>query len=765
MRRVLVLVVVLIGILVPVRTASAQELQQAVLELFVNEAPRGEVFVWLRDGDVLVPLESLRDAGLTRLDVPVEPLEGKPHVSLRGAKPLRFVFDEAALALRVTAPPQVLPRSVIDLSAEPPSDMRYDHATSAFLNYAPRLIDGERFQTFAEAGVSFGTLVADTSATYDSERGATRLLTRAVYDDPIHLRSATLGDAFVAAGPLGGAVMLGGLSVSRNFSLDPYLVKIPRLGFTGKALSPSTVDVYVNDVLMRRVPVDAGEFQLTNIVPATGSGSTRYVLRDAYGGEQRLESTYYASSVVLAAGLSEYSYGVGLVRRGLGSESWSYGEPALIGRHRFGATDQLTPGYHLEWDRTRVNAGPELTIATAFGEIEVHAAASTSIQGAEHRGAAGLIGYSFRNRGTSLRTVMRAATGRYSTLSLEPEADRSLIEHVTTTSHALGPNASVATEVALAWMRDVGPSGRLALTANARLSNDISLQLRTSRSQSTLGRWEHDMFATLTWALPAGQSAAITEHLGPNGSDLTGRLSRPLRRPTDVGYQLSGSTGEVNHATATVQGQSSIGRVAATYTNVEGRQSTMLEAAGSIVFAEGRPHLTRPSTQSFAVLHVPGAAGVRGYLNNVEVGRTDAEGRLFVPDLLPYQANRLRIEQSDLPIDYELDDEELVLAPPTRGGAVVVFPARPVRIVRGQIVRASAAGPVPVAYGELSVAMAGRTLSSPLGAAGEFELDGLEVGVWEGSVRSTAGSCSVRIEVPRSGAFLRDVGAVSCVGP
>lgn len=434
MRRVLAWVVMLLGMCVPRGTAAAEELQQAVLELFVNEAPRGEVFVWLRDGDVLVPLESLRDAGLERLDVASEPVQGTPHVSLSRAKPLRFVFDEAALALRVTAPPSVLPRSVVDLAATPPSDMRYAHSTSAFLNYAPRLIDGERFQTFAEVGGSFGTLVVDTSATYDSDRGATRLVTRAVYDDPVHLRSATVGDAFIAAGPLGGAVMLGGLSLTRNFALDPYLVKIPRLGFSGKTLSPSTVDVYVNDVLMRRVPVDAGEFQLTNIVPATGSGSTRYVLRDAYGGEQRLESTYYASSVVLAAGLSEYSYGVGLVRRGLGSDSWNYGEPAMIGRHRFGATDQLTPGFHLEWDRTRVNAGPELTFATGFGEIELHVAASTSLQDSAHSGAAGLVGYSYRNRGASLRTVMRATTDRYSTLSLDPEEDRSLIEHVTTTS-------------------------------------------------------------------------------------------------------------------------------------------------------------------------------------------------------------------------------------------------------------------------------------------------------------------------------------------
>ncbi|MEO8181809.1 MAG: hypothetical protein ABI895_23495, partial [Deltaproteobacteria bacterium] len=264
------------------------------------------------------------------------------------------------------------------------------------------------------------------------------------YDDRAHLRSAVLGDSFLSAGALGGALTLGGLAWSRKYALDPYLVKLPRLGYTGSTLSPSTVDVYVNDTLVRRVAVDPGEFQLSNITPVTGAGTTRYVLRDAYGQEQRLESGYYSSAGVLAQGLSEYAYGIGLVRKDFGKRSFRYGGPAAMGRHRFGLTDHLTPGAHLEFDASLVNLGTELTLAGMFGEVELHAAASRGTTRTARRGVAGILGYSYQRRGTSLRTVVRGTSRSFATLSLGADQHRNSFEQLTSTSLALGARTTLS---------------------------------------------------------------------------------------------------------------------------------------------------------------------------------------------------------------------------------------------------------------------------------------------------------------------------------
>lgn len=59
--------------------------ERAMLELVINGARRGEAIVLLLDDDVLVPLQSLVEAGLTRLETPTQDHGGVPHVSLRSA--------------------------------------------------------------------------------------------------------------------------------------------------------------------------------------------------------------------------------------------------------------------------------------------------------------------------------------------------------------------------------------------------------------------------------------------------------------------------------------------------------------------------------------------------------------------------------------------------------------------------------------------------------------------------------------------------------
>lgn len=736
--------------------------EQAMLDLVVNGSRRGESFVLLRGDDVLVPRRNLDAAGLTRLEAETENHGGVEYVSLKRAS-LPFDYDERTLSLAITAPPAVLSRTTIDMSTSTPVHLRYDRSPSWFLNYAPRLIDLEDVQVFAETGLSLGSLLAETSATYSPDQGAVRLISKATYDDRAHLRTATVGDTFISAGPLGGALMLGGLSVARNYALDPYLVKIPRLGFTGNTLSPATVDVYVNDVLVRRVPVSPGEFQLTNISPLAGAGSTRYVIRDAYGKEQRIESHYYSSSGVLAPGLSEYAYGIGLVRENFGADSFDYGAPAVIGRHRFGLEGNVTPGFHLEFGESLVSGGSNLTWAGHFGELELHAGGSAITTDSPELGAAGIAGYSYQGARASLRTVLRGTSRRYVNLSLGPEQYRNLLEHVTTTSVGIAPRASVATDVAFSLSHTRIPLARFGATINSQLTRDLGLQVRSSRGQSELGRWEHDIFVTLTWSLPAGHSAQFIEHSGEQGTEVTGRISRALSGPTGVGYQASGSIGTADTRGAiNVQAQGASGRVGGTYTNIDGEGSTLLEASGAIVLIGGKPYFTRPVTQSFAVLRVAGAENVRGYLNNREMGSTDADGDLFVPDLVAYQSNLLRINQADLPLDYQFDQDEVALAPPTRGGAVVEFSVRPVRISRGRVTRGLGRHPPPVKFGSMTVATPEGPVRSLLGANGEFELDGLGEGNWTALVESPEGPCEVALQIPPAKSPVQYLGTVVC---
>src|SRR5690606_920757 len=130
--------------------------------------------------------------------------------------------------------------------------------------------------------------------------------------------------------------------------------------------------------------------------------------------------------------------------------------------------------------------------------------------------------------------------------------------------------------------------------------------------------------------------------------------------------------------------------------------------------------------------------------------------------LRPMHANHLSVRSEDLPLDYEVDDPETLVAPRFRGGAVVTFATRQVRLLRERVVIETSAGAEEAAHGELRLVAEGEALVSPLGTGGEFELDGVAAGFWPVEVSSRAGRCRAMLRVPASDQLVADVGTVRC---
>ena len=168
--------------------------------------------------------------------------------------------------------------------------------------------------------------------------------------------------------------------------------------------------------------------------------------------------------------------------------------------------------------------------------------------------------------------------------------------------------------------------------------------------------------------------------------------------------------------------------------------------------------------QSFALIRVPGVAGVRGFSSNQEVGRTGRSGDLLVTDLLSYHGNRVSISDQDVPMDHAIDATEKIVAPPHRGGALVSFPVRKVRSVTGIIaVRVGPAVIVP-ASGELTLERDGVRSVSPLGNGGEFYFEHLPAGRYPATVTYQGGTCRLVVSVPRSPGSFLDLGRLACGG-
>src|SRR2546428_6747638 len=328
--------------------------QRAYLELIVNDVSKDTVLVYLRGADTpddaLVAVADLENGGLRGLRGNREVRDGREYVSLRSLAPqIEFRFDAQALAIRVVAQPAMLETTAIDLRpVARPTGMVLHRDTSGFMNYSVTADGRGTFSGSGELAASLGGTLAFSGFSVLPDHSFVRGLSYLVVDDPSEMRRIQLGDAIGFSSDLGGTAQLSGISVTREFALDPYFVRQPLPRLSGAILSPSTLDVYMNGTLLRHEQIAPGPFEVRNLPVGSGVGQVSYVVRDAFGRTQEFASPYYAASGVLADGISEYGYHLGFRRLGFGQESTHYGSPELLARHRIGIGDRLTVGYRLE---------------------------------------------------------------------------------------------------------------------------------------------------------------------------------------------------------------------------------------------------------------------------------------------------------------------------------------------------------------------------------------------------------------------------------
>ncbi len=240
--------------------------QRAILELAINEVKKGEVVVFLRDSDVLVRVKDLEAAGLKSLAGAREYIRGDDYVPLNSLAPqVSFKLDERDLTLSLTAEPSLLGYNRVSIQPNKPPDMVYSEDPSGFLNYSFYLRDFKRTEAFGEFGMTIKNSLLYSGLLKNGDGSIVRGLSNLTISDRHSLNRTVVGDRLVSSDVLGGSLAIGGIGFFRDFGLDPYFVQYPGLNFSGAVSTPSTIDVYVNGQLLRRVPLPPGQFDLKDL--------------------------------------------------------------------------------------------------------------------------------------------------------------------------------------------------------------------------------------------------------------------------------------------------------------------------------------------------------------------------------------------------------------------------------------------------------------------------------------------------------------------
>jgi outer membrane usher protein len=743
---------------------EAPTVVRAPFTLIVNHAEKGEMTILIKDDEVFVRRADLVEAGITVPPAHEVEIDGEQVLSLKAlCPPLSYELNENTITLAITAPISLLPTATLDFTGRPP-DVVYQKNTSAFVNYAPRITEQGKIDLYEEAGVSVGGDLLFSSAYLSNTHKPVRGISNFLMDDHDKLRRITLGDAMVLTGPLGSGHFIGGVTIARRFELDPYVMKAPALGYVGTTMTPATLDVYVNGARVRTENLQPGTFRLDNLRVGGGSGIATYVVRDVFGHEQTITAPFYISEGVLRKGLQDYTYSAGELRNRVGTDSWDYGEGVLLGRHRIGISDHLTLGGRAEASYAVLSGGPSVTMLTPIGQIEVELGVSRDVTAGA--GLASFLSYGYISRHFGAGLFGRAVTNRYATVDQRANIDRAIGEVGIYEATPIGSSLTLSAQASYSRYRDRGTNLRGMLQSSVRVGRRANLFASASKARNQDGSAPWEVMLTFNYSFADRLNAAISPRLDDGRPSVLLDANRSLPVGQGFGYRASGVVAEHSSAEALVQYQTLFGRYGAEYAYDQSQHHLTLEAAGALAIVPGIGLFpTLPIQDGFAVIRTAGAKNVRGYVNNQELGRTDRNGNLLVPNLLSYYGNHLGIAQEDVPIQYGIGATDMTLAPPTRGAAIADFPLTIPHFYRGHVIVDEHGAQVIPKYGDIRVMGPKGEISSPLGEEAEFELEGVQPGKRTFAIDYTGGTCEISLDIADSDNTVIDLGVLTCKAP
>jgi outer membrane usher protein len=731
--------------------------QRAIFAVKVNTAAKGDIDLILRGEDVLVRVKHLRALGMVSVNGSQETVRGESYVSLRSLAPIvSYVIDHEQLAVDMTFAPEAFGEYVIAGNQNRPEKMEYREDPSGFFNYAVNARNLSRVDAFSELGLTIKNALVYSGVSVRDDGAVVRGISNVTVNNQESTRRLVIGDRLVNSDFLGGSITMGGLSYFRDFTLDPYYIRNPGINYSGAVSIPSTLDVYSNGILVRRVPLAPGQFQLRDLPLHGGSNDTRFVIRDAFGRERELGSHYYYfTSGLLKAGLHDFNYNLGSQREDLGTNSWGYRLPVFLGHHRYGFTDYFTGGLRFEGTKGLVSGGPSLSFLLPLGEMELAGAASVA---AGTPGGAGFLGYNYISGRFSFGSSIKVQSEHYANTGLDFKKTLPWLESSTSSAFAVTDFVSVNLRYGFEHSRLESPLHRIQFRTSTSLSKIVYLFLDAgvdfrgaSRSlgfSTGLSFTLSGVTAGLAYVNDQGRSSGVTEV----------RKNLPVGPGYGYGFQAL-TNGDLD---SVAQYQTSFGRYDANYRRVSGRQESTLSAAGGLAFIDGNVSFTRPVQNGFALIRVPDLPGIRGYLNNLEVGSTDKAGRLFVPNLLSYYGNRVSISRKDLPLNYNSDVVDKIVAVPYRGGVVVDFPVARIQRVTGKVVINQAGKTIVPKHGQLTISSHGKSTESPLGNGGEFYFENPQPGRFQAQIEFGDNICEFYLEMPQSADEAVQLGTLSC---
>jgi len=660
------------------------------LELVVNQMSTGRVVqVQQRAGQLYLPLSDLQAAGLKLPGV------AGPEVALDSVRGLHTDYDSQAQRLLLDVPPDWLPAQRIGSSQAYPRSQAMS-SFGALLNYDLYLNDtddlGRYLAAYNELRIfdGWGT-VSSTGQLRQSLSGNAyadtsrfrRYDTTWRYSDDERLLTVEAGDLVSGSLPWSNSVRLGGVQMSRDFSVRPDLVTYPLPAFAGEAAVPSSVDLFINGYKSTSAQLQPGPYTLTNIPYINGAGEAVVVTTDALGRQVSTTLPFYVTSTLLQQGLMDFSVAAGSVRRDYGLKDFAYGPGASTGSVRYGLSDYLTLEGHAE-------AAQSLNLGGVGGNLRLGnlGVLNTAVSQSRYDGLGGQqysLGYQYNNPRFSFNYQRLQRRDDYADLTLvdAPYTRMSQRSQQATLSVNLDRYGSLGAGYFDVRAGDDSRTRLLNLTWSKPLWGNSSFYL-SANHEIGASNWAVQAQVTIPIDLRGNLSVGV-ERNQQGQTQQRVNYSRAVPTEGGVGYNLGYSRGDqqtYRQADATWRLQSVQLQVGAYGTSEQ--TTRWADAAGSLVWMDGSLFAANRIDDAFVLVSTDGYGGVPVRYENQRVGDTDRSGHLLVPWTSGYYRGKYEIDPLNLPANVRSPSVEQRVAVRRGSGYLLEFPLT--RVVAASLV-------------------------------------------------------------------------------
>lgn len=588
-------------------------------------------------------------------------------IQAQGQEPLRIPigqarWDDPTLTLYWSRPLADRSSQPLVSSSAPSLPPPLEQPLSAVLRYSAFVSSSADAVVGGDLVIARGNTHLQASAVATGST-ITRGLASIQHRQPEKARRWILGE-HLSASPdaVGGAAVLAGFTVARDFSLQPGFDPRPRPGVSGLIEQPGIIEVYRNGALIRTTPVQPGPYEWGSTGAGTGAQQLQFVFKAADGTTRVLSRQgFHGQARALAPGVSDYSLSAGQNRSG--DRAWQ-------GYYRRGLHPRLTLGVRSEGEADRRNHGASAQVSVSALALDMAAARDDAGNLAWSASLAGGWGpidvYASRRRFDEDYWKL----GDADVLDLGPAAR--LVGDDAFGASWSGRSTSINIQHGRREFADGQSIRETSLQASFQQANRWRWSLGASRQDGAFS----DRTIGLSLSIPVNDrvmaSARVQQGSNPH-------VSMGVSRTPETRFGWSG-TAAVLHpldeqptvATARISRPTPRGTASLDVFSVGSNSNATVGWSGSVVAVDGRIRLSSAYPGGFAWVIAPGTPEAVVLYNNQPMGKIGKRG-LIVDNLPPNTPVHVNLDPDSLPLRSNLSTSAVRFVSSGIGVATVEF--------------------------------------------------------------------------------------------